>query len=363
MNVPFVDLKRQYESIRDEVDTAIQRILDTTSFIGGKELSSFEEEFASFCKAHHTVGVSSGTSALQLALIAHGVGGGDEVVTVSHTFTATAEAIVNVGARPVFTDVDEKTGNMDAGKLEDAITAKTKVVLPVHLYGQPADLDQITEVAEEKGLVVIEDAAQAHAAEYKGRRIGSVSTTCFSFYPGKNLGAYGDAGAVTTNDEEIADKIRMLRDHGRTEKYVHEKVGFNERMDALQAAVLKVKLTHLEEWTEARRKNAGLYGRLLRDTCVEAPFEADYARHVYHLYVVQADDRDGLREHLEKAGVATGIHYPLPLHLQPAYSSLGYAKGDFPVTERLTERILSLPMFPELKKEELEYVCEKIGEF
>ena len=363
MNVSFVDLKRQYESIKDEVNPAIQRILDNTSFIGGKEVSCFEEAFANYCTVKHAVGVSSGTSALQLALIANGVKSGDEVITVANTFTATAEAIVNVGGKPVFTDVDEETSTLDSEKLGDAITGKTKAVLPVHLYGQPADMDPILDIAEDKDLAVIEDAAQAHGAQYKEKRTGSIATACFSFYPGKNLGAYGDAGAVTTGDDETAEKIRVLRDHGRTEKYVHEKVGFNERLDALQAAVLKVKLTHLEDWTNARRKSAKIYNKLLSGADVKTPFEAEYARHVYHLYVIRSERRDELQKYLKDNGVSTGIHYPLPLHLQPAYNYLGYKKGDFPVSEKLAGKILSLPMFPELTKEEIEHVCEKIAKF
>ncbi|MFH1835700.1 MAG: DegT/DnrJ/EryC1/StrS family aminotransferase [Methanobacteriota archaeon] len=363
MNVPFVDLKRQYASIKPEIDDAIQRILDNTSFIGGEEVTTFEEDFASYCKTKFAVGVSSGTSALQLALAAYEIGPGDEVITVPNTFTATAEAIVNVGAKPVFVDVDGKTANIDTEKIAGALTKKTKVILPVHLYGQPADLDPIADIALDKNLTIIEDAAQAHGAEYKKKRIGSFSTTCFSFYPGKNLGAYGDAGAVTTGDESIAEKIRMLRDHGRINKYEHDMVGFNERLDALQAAVLKVKLKHIENWTEARRNNAKEYTNLLEDSKVETPFEADFARHVYHLYVIKTENRDALLKNLREKDVSTGIHYPIPLHLQPCYSSLGYSKGDFPVTEKLADSILSLPLFPELTSDEIKYVCQKIVEY
>ncbi len=363
MNVPFVDLNRQYASIKPEIDDAIQRILENTSFIGGEEVTTFEEDFASYCKTKFAVGVSSGTSALQLALLAHEVGPGDEVITVPNTFTATAEAIVNVGAKPVFVDVDGKNANIDTEKIAGALTKKTKAILPVHLYGQPADLDPIADIALDKSLTIIEDAAQAHGAEYKKKRIGSFSTTCFSFYPGKSLGAYGDAGAVTTGDESIAEKIRMLRDHGRTKKYEHDMVGLNERLDALQAAVLKVKLKHIDNWTEERRNNAKEYNNLLEDSKVETPFEADFARHVYHLYVIKTENRDALLKNLREKDVSTGIHYPLPLHLQPCYSSLGYSKGDFPVTEKLADSILSLPMFPELTSDEIKYVCQKIVEY
>jgi dTDP-4-amino-4,6-dideoxygalactose transaminase len=363
MKVPFVDLKRQYASIKAEVDAAIQRVLNNTSFIGGEEVSSFEKAFAEYCSARHAVGVASGTSALYLALMAHNVGKGDEVITVPNTFTATAEAIVIAGAKPVFVDIDPKTHTLNPEALAAAVNKKTKAIIPIHLYGQPANMSSIMDVAEEKGLVVIEDAAQAHGAEYRGKRIGSLSTACFSFYPGKNLGAYGDAGCVTTDDGAVAEKIRMLRDHGRSEKYEHKIVGFNERLDALQAAILKVKLKHIEDWTSARRKNARKYGKLLQDSSVETPFEADYVRHVYHLYVIKTENRDELQTHLKTRGVSTGIHYPIPLHLQPAYSGLGYKPGSFPVSEEDAEKILSLPMFAELSREEIEFVCGGIAEF
>ena len=285
------------------------------------------------------------------------------MITVPNTFTATAEAIVIAGTKPVFVDIDPQTHTLNHEAIAAAVTKKTKAILPVHLYGQPANMGPILDVAEERGLVVIEDAAQAHGAEYRGKRIGSLSTTCFSFYPGKNLGAYGDAGCVTTNDREIAEKIRMLRDHGRTKKYEHKVVGFNERLDSLQAAVLSVKLKHIESWTEARRKNAREYGKLLGSADVETPFEAAYARHVYHLYVIKAEERDALQAHLKARDVSTGIHYPIPLHLQPAYANLKCKKGSFPVSEEDAEKILSLPMFPELSSEEIGFVCESIREF
>jgi len=363
MKINFVDLKRQYSTIKEEIDTAIQDILDNTRFIGGEPVKSFEEEFAGFCNAKHAVGVSSGTSALHLALLAHGIGAGDDVITVPNTFTATCEAIANVGATPVFVDVDEKTRNIDVSKIEDAVSDKTKAILPVHLYGQPSDLDPIYEIAQKQGLVVVEDAAQAHGARYKGKEVGSMNTTCFSFYPGKNLGAYGDAGAVTTQDDEIAEKIRMLSDHGRKDKYAHEQVGYNERLDALQAEILKVKLKHLPDWTDARRANAEEYTRRLSEFGVKTPFEVEYAKHVYHLYVIEVEDRDGLRKHLDGVDVSSGIHYPIPLHLQPAYGFLDYKAGDFPVSEKLSDSILSLPMFPELIGEEIAYVCEKISDY
>lgn len=363
MKIPFVDLKKQYASIKQEVDTAIKRVLDNASFVGGPELEGFEHEFAGFCGARFGIGLSSGTSALELSLRAHGVGAGAEVITVPNTFTATAEAIVNVGAKPVFVDVESETYNMDPERLRGAFSDVTKAVIPVHLFGQPADLDPINDFAEDKALVVIEDACQAHCAEYKKRKIGGTSTSCFSFYPGKNLGAYGDGGAVTTNDEVVTGKIMMLRDHGRTQKYVHELVGYNERLDSLQAAILSVKLKHLPLWTSARRRHARQYSTRLSELDVVTPFEAEYARHVYHIYAIQTRDRDGLHKHLKDNGIDSGIHYPLPLHMQPAYKDLNYRKGDFPVAEKLAENMLSLPMFPELTSRQVNHVCEKIEEF
>lgn len=353
MNVPLVDLKAQYISIKSDIDDAISGVLENTQFIGGEEVHSFEQEFAEFSGVRHAIGVGNGTDAITLVLKALGVGAGDEVITVANTFIATAEAISSLGATPVFVDVDPSHFNMSPESLEDAITERTKAIIPVHLYGQPAPMDAICAIAQRHGLYVVEDSAQAHGSTYKGKPVGAWGDAgTFSFYPGKNLGAYGDAGAVVTNDDLLAERIRMIRDHGRTGKYIHEHVGVNSRLDTIQAAILRVKLRHLGEWTERRRNIASVYTKLLASSEeVEAPQELDGGKHVYHLYVVQSDDREGLQSSLAEHGVASGIHYPVPLHVQPAYSHLGYSKGQFPVSERLADRILSLPMYPELTEE------------
>jgi len=362
MKVPFLDLKAQYNSIRDEIENAIQQVLDNTAFAGGPFVAKFEEEFASFCQCKFAVGVSSGTSALWLVLSNLGIGPGDEVITTPNTFIATAEAISFCGATPVFVDIDEHTYTLNPELLERSITPKTKAIIPVHLYGQTADMDPIIEVARAHGLFVIEDACQAHGAEYKGHRSGSIGDAgSFSFYPGKNLGAYGEAGAVVTNNAEMAEKIRMLRDHGQSKKYYHSIIGSNARMDGIQGAVLSVKLKHLNIWNEARKKNAQLYHDLLADTpYVITPLEADYARHVYHIYAIRIQDRDALISTLVEKDISCGIHYPIPIHLQDAYKFLGYQKGSFPVTELCAEQLVSLPMFPELTQEQVEMVCREI---
>jgi dTDP-4-amino-4,6-dideoxygalactose transaminase len=364
--IPFVDLKAQYDSIKDEIDKAIQNVLNTTSFIMGEELKKFEEEFASFCNTKYAIGVANGSDALILALRACGIGEGDEVITVPHTFISTAEAISKVGGKIVFVDIDLKTYTIDVSKIEEKINKKTKAIIPVHLYGQPADMDPIMELAKKYSLKVIEDAAQAHGAEYKGKKVGSIGDVgCFSFYPGKNLGAYGDAGMVVTNNDEIAEKIKLLRNHGRiTKKYEHEIEGYSSRLDNLQAAILRVKLKHLNKWNESRRENAKRYNELLSNIDdIIAPHEADYAKHVYHLYVIRVEGRDKLKEDFKSKGIATGIHYPIPLHLQPAYKYLGYKEGDFPVTEECSQKILSLPMFAELADREIEEIVELIKNF
>ena len=361
--IPFVDLKAQYNSIKDEIDEVIQRVLDTTSFIMGEELIKFEEEFASFCNVKYTIGVANGSDALILALIACGIGEGDEVITAPHTFIATTEAITYVGGKAIFVDIDPKTYTIDVSKIEEKINLKTKAIIPVHLYGQSADLDPIVELAKKYSLKIIEDAAQAHGARYKDKKVGSIGDVgCFSFYPGKNLGAYGDAGMVTTNNEEIAKKLKLLRNHGRiTKKYEHEIEGYSSRLDNLQAAILRVKLKYLNKWNEIRRKNAKKYNELLSNiNGVITPYEADYAKHVYHLYVIRTENRDKLREGLKSKGIATGIHYPIPLHLQVAYNYLGYKRGDFPVTEDCSQKILSLPMFAELSDEQILKIVETI---
>jgi dTDP-4-amino-4,6-dideoxygalactose transaminase len=365
MKVPFLDLKAQYISIKDEIGEAIQRVLDNTAFAGGPFVAQFEKEFAAFCGANHAVGVGSGTDALWAALVAMGVGPGDEVITVPDTFIATAEAISFCGAKPVFVDVEETTYNMDPARLEAAITPKTKAIIPVHLFGQMADMDPIMEIARKRRLYVIEDAAQAHGAEHKGKKAGSVGDVgCFSFYPGKNLGAYGEAGAVVTNNDQLADKMRMFRDHGQPKKYYHDMIGWNARMDGFQGAVLSVKLKHIDAWNEARRTNARLYTQLFAGASgLVAPREADYAKHVYHIYAIRVRNRDAFMAGLGEKDIATGIHYPVPLHLTGAYRSLGYKAGDFPVAERCANEFVSLPMFPELTAEQIRYVCDEAKGF
>lgn len=359
--VPFVDLSAQYAAIAEEIDEAILQVVHGTGFILGRDVGLFEEEFAAFCEAQYAVGVDSGTSALELALRACGIGPGDEVVTAANTFIATALAISYTGATPALVDVDPQTYTMDVSWLERAITSRTKAVIPVHLYGQPADMDPILEIARQHGLVVIEDACQAHGARYKGKRVGCLGhAAAFSFYPAKNLGAYGDGGMVVTDDERVAESVQMLRDYGQREKYHHVLRGYNHRLDTLQAAVLRVKLQYLDAWNAARRQHAQLYRELLAHGPVAAPVEPDYAESVYHLYVIRVQDRDGVRTYLRDKGVATGIHYPIPIHLQPAYRDLGYEKGRFPVTEEYAGQILSLPMYAELTPGLIECVTEAI---
>jgi dTDP-4-amino-4,6-dideoxygalactose transaminase len=361
MNIPLVDLKAQYVAIKPEIDEAINRVLESTQFIMGEEVTSFEKEFAAFCDSKYAVGVASGTAALHLALLACGIGPNDEVITVPNTFIATTEAISYVGAKIKFVDVDAETYTIDVSQVEKSVTDKTKAILPVHLYGHPADMGPIMQIAKAHNLKVIEDAAQAHGAQYKGRSVGAIGDVgCFSFFPAKNLGAYGDAGMVVTNNAEIAERVSLLRNHGRAEKYGHLMEGYNYRLDALQAAILHVKLKHLEEWTEARRRNAKLYNALLTGLQLELPKEAEWAKHVYHLYVVRCENRTKLQEALKNKGIATGIHYPIPLHLQPAYANLELTKGVFPVTEECAETVLSLPMYPELTGEQIETITETI---
>ena len=357
--INFVDLGRQYSSIKEEIDEAIQRVLDNTSFILGNEVEEFEKNFAEYCEVKHCVGVDSGTSALSLVLKALGVKEGDEVITVPNTFIATTLAISSVGASIKFVDVDEHY-NMDVAQLRNAISERTKAIIPVDLFGQVADMDEVMAIAREHNIKVIEDACQAHGAESKGRKAGSFGdVACFSFYPGKNLGAYGDGGAVVTNNEELKERLIALRNYGSKVKYHHPVKGFNNRLDALQAAVLNVKLKHLDEWNDKRRRNAQLYNELLDNT----PKEKDGNKHVYHLYVIRSDKRDVLAEFLENKGIYTGVHYPIPIHLQKAYEELGLKEGDFPVTEKYAKEMLSLPMFAELNEEEIRYIAESIKEF
>ena len=351
-SVPFVDLKTQYQTIKPEVDAAIAGVIENTNFILGPQVAAFEKSFAEYVGGAFCVGVNSGTAALQLALMACGIGPGDEVIVPSFTFFATAEAVSVLGATPVFVDIDPVSYTITAAGIEPAITPQTRAIIPVHLYGQSVDLDPILALAERHDLYVIEDSAQAHGAEYKGKRVGALGDAgCFSFYPSKNLGAYGEAGGVVTNDEDLAVRLRLLRDHGSTSKYAHAIVGYNFRMEEIQAAVLNVKLPHLNDWNSGRRERAARYHELLSDSGLVLPREMEYARHVYHVFAVQSDNREELQQRLAAHGIQSGVHYPIPIHMQAAYASLGYKAGDLPVTERLAERVLSLPMYPELTQD------------
>lgn len=362
--IPFVDLKAQYAGIKDEVNAAIQNILDTCQFTLGSEVATFENEFAAYSNAQNGIGVNTGTSALHLSLLAANIGPGDEVITVPFTFVATVAAIYYSGAKTVFVDIDPQTFTMDVKAIEAAITPKTKAIIPVHLYGQSADMDPILEIAKKHSLVVIEDACQAHGAEYKGKRVGSLGDTgCFSFYPGKNLGAYGEGGMVTTNNPEYTRSIKMLRDWGAEKKYHHILKGYNYRLEGIQGAVLRVKLKYLEEWTEKRRAAASHYNRLLSGSGIPTPQEMGYARHVYHVYAIRTKQRAELQQALNDKGIQTGIHYPIPVHLLPAYEDLGYKKGDFPHAEQAADEVLSLPMFPELQVAQIETVCQALLDF
>src|SRR3984885_10363688 len=357
VTVPYLDLRAQYRGIKAEIDAAIAGVLDSCQFVLGSEVVRFEEEFARYSGASECIALNSGTSALHLALLAAGVGAGDEVITVPFTFVASVAAVLYAGARPVLVDIEPRTFNMDPAAIEAAITSRTKVILPVHLYGQTADMDPILEIARRHSLIVIEDAAQAHGAEYKGRRAGSIGDiACFRFYPAKNLGAYGEGGAVTTNNATYAKTVRMLRDWGQDRKYHHVLRGFNYRMEGLQGAILRVKLRHLEQWTERRRAFARAYNQALAEYDVERPAEMPWARHVYHLYTVRSKDRDGLQKALLEEGIQTAVHYAEPVHVQPAYSDLGYARGAFPEAEQAAGEVLSLPMYPEMTDEQIQQV-------
>jgi dTDP-4-amino-4,6-dideoxygalactose transaminase len=364
MTIPLVDLRTQLASIREEVDAAIARVLGHGGFVLGEEVAEFELAFARYVGAQSAVGVASGTAALRLALAACGIGAGDEVITTPHTFFATAEAISQSGATPVFVDVRGDTLNLDPERVESAITWRTKAIIPVHLYGNPADMEPLLGIARRHNLRLIEDAAQAHGAEYSGRRCGSLGDIgCFSFYPGKNLGACGDAGAVTGNDLVLLERVRALRDHGRSSKYLHNEIGFAERMDALQAAILRAKLPHLERWTELRRIAAERYRTLLSHLPLELPLTTPGSRHVFHLYVVRTPERDRLLDHLKKDGIMAGVHYPVPLHRQPAYLDLGYGRTTLPVAERAAREVLSLPLYPELDQSRAERVASSIERY
>jgi dTDP-4-amino-4,6-dideoxygalactose transaminase len=374
MNIPFLDLKAQYKTIKDEVLPEINDVLDNTAYVLGKKVQAFEQAFAQAHNSKYCYGVSSGTDGNHMVLWALGIGPGDEVIIPANTFIATAWGATLCGATPVFVDCHPKSYNIDPSKVEAAITPKTKAIVAVHLYGQPADMDPLIEIAKKHNIILVEDCAQSHIAEYKGKRVGSLGyASSFSFYPGKNLGAYGEGGAVMTDNEELAKKFKMIRDHGAEQKYYHQMFGHNYRMEGIQGAVLGVKLRHLDAWTNGRRKVAKKYYELLKDVeSLILPKEMDYAKHVYHLFVVQVKSsdnnqrtvvRDELQKFLGENGIATGLHYPIPLHLQPCFSHLGYKRGDFPVTEALAEQGLSLPMYPEMTDEQIEYVCDKIKKF
>lgn len=363
-NIPHVDLKAQYKKIKPEIDIAIKKTLESTHYILGEDVEQFESKFAKYCDSKFAIGVSSGLSALELGMRALGIGRGDEVITPVNSFIASSSAISFTGAKPVLVDCDESTFNIDTKKIEKNITKKTKAIMPVHLYGRSADMDQILKIAKKHNLIVVEDACQAHGAQYKGRKTGSIGKFgAFSFYPGKNLGAYGDGGIVTTSDENLAQIIKSMRNYGQTEKYHHSYLAWNSRLDTIQAAILLVKLKHLNVWNNDRLKAAKLYNELLKGLPLITPEIPQDSTHVFHLYVIRTSKRDPLSVYLKKNGISTGLHYPIPIHLQEAYKSLGYSKGDFPVSEKLSGEILSLPMFPELEKSQIEYICGLIKKF
>lgn len=360
MKIQFVDLKAQYQSIKKEIDEAISNVIQDSAFIGGDYVNTFEDNFADYICVKNCIGVGNGTDAIFLALKTLGIAEGDEVITVANSFIATAEAITLTGAKVKFVDCIEETYNMDVNKIEQAINNKTKVIIPVHLYGQPADMNTIMEIAKKHNLYVVEDAAQAHGAEYKGQRIGTIGDmACFSFFPGKNLGAYGDAGAIVTNNDDLARKARMLANHGRIEKYNHEFEGSNSRLDGLQAAILDVKLKYLDQWTERRNSIANKYDIGLKDASI-VPSVSLYLKHVYHLYVIRIKNRDRIKEQLGEKGIATGIHYPIPLPFLKAYNYLGYEPSDFQVAYSLKDEILSLPIHGNMKDEQVEYVIASL---
>lgn len=374
MNIPFLDLKANYNSIKSEVNAAIQQVLDNTAYILGASVQNFERDFSAAHQVKYCLGTSSGTDANHLVLWGLGIGAGDEVIVPANTFIATAWGATLCAATPVFVDCDPETYNIDPAKVEKAITKKTKAIVAVHLYGQSADLDPLIDIAKKHNLILVEDAAQAHLAEYKGKLVGGLTEAAsFSYYPGKNLGAYGEGGAVTTNNEALYNKIKKLREHGQSQKYYHDILGHNYRMEGIQGAVLEVKLKYLSKWTDARRSVAAKYNEGLKNFAkVITPKEASYAKHVYHLYVIQLNDgsleksnqlRDKLKDFLTQNGVNVGLHYPIPLHMQECFKNLGYKKGDFPNSEKIAEAGLSLPMFPELTDEQISYVIEKIKEF
>ncbi|WP_132767809.1 DegT/DnrJ/EryC1/StrS family aminotransferase [Tepidibacillus fermentans] len=365
MNIPMLDLSEQYQHLKEEIFQALEKVMSSSHFILGENVKKLEKDIAKYSHVAHGIGVANGSDALHISLLACGIQPGDEVITTPFTFFATAGSIARIGAKPVFVDIDPKTFNINPALIEAKITEKTKAIIPVHLYGQAADMDPILEIAEKHNLFVIEDAAQAIGAEYKGRKVGGFGdTACFSFFPTKNLGAYGDAGMIVTNDDQLAEKIRVIRVHGSKPKYYHHVLGYNSRLDEMQAAILNVKFPHLDAWSELRRKHAAYYTQLLSDLKeVVTPYEDENSYHIYHQYTIRVKDRDALQAYLKEQGVQTMIYYPLPLHMQPVFADLGYKEGDLPESEKAAKEALSLPMYPELRKEQQEYVVAKIKEF
>lgn len=362
--IKFVNLNKQLKNINDEINSAIRRVLDSTEFILGKELELFEQEFAKYCECKYALGVGSGLDALRLALMGANITDGDEIILPVNTFIATALAVSNVGAKPILVDINERNYNIDIDKIEEVITERTKAIIPVHLYGQCADMDKINQIAKKHNLIVIEDACQSHGCLYKGKKSGSLSKAgAFSFYPGKNLGCFGDGGAITTNDDELYYKIKMLRNYGQEKKYYHKIKGINSRLDTIQASILRVKLKYLDLWNKRRFENAMLYNKLLKDLDIILPYVEEYTTHIFHLYVIRVKKRDELVNYLDKEGINCIIHYPVPIHLQDAYRELGHREGDFPVAEKVAREIISLPMYPELTEEEISEVANKIKKF
>lgn len=363
-NISLVDLKAQYKTIKPEINSAIKNILESTHFILGEEVEDFEKKFAKYSDSKYGIGVGSGLNALELGMRALGIGKGDEVLTPVNSFIASSSAISFTGAKPVLVDCDENSFNIDPKRVEEKITKKTKAIMPVHLYGRPAEMDQILKIAKKHNLMVFEDACQAHGAKYKGKRVGSLGNFgAFSFYPGKNLGAYGDGGMVTTNDSKLAEKISQMRNYGQTVKYHHDYLAWNSRLDSIQAAILEVKLKNLDKWNKSRKKVAQIYNKLLKGLPIIAPSIPEESDHVFHLYVIRFEKRDDLAQYLTTKGIATGLHYPIPIHLQKAYKDLGHKKGDFPISEKLASEILSLPIYPELKDSQVEFISENIKKF
>lgn len=362
--VPFVDLKAQYKKIKKEVDPTVKRVLLSTHFILGEDVENFEKQFANFVGAKFAIGVASGLQALELGMRALRIGPGDEVITPVNSFIASSSAISFTGATPVLVDCEENSFNMDPDKIEEKITKRTKAIMPVHLYGRPADMDKILKIAKKYKLLIIEDACQAHGASLNNKKMGSIGdVAAFSFYPAKNLGAYGDGGAITTNNEKVADKIKQMRNYGQTQKYHHNYLAWNSRLDTIQAAILLVKLKHLNNWNKSRLKSARLYNQLLKGLPIITPDIPQNSTHVFHLYVIKTSKRDDLAKYLNSKGISTGLHYPIPIHLQKAYINLGYKKGDFPVAEKLASEILSLPMYPELKESDIEYIAKEVKDY